>query len=153
MQALCMLPQSLWVHLCAVLLSLEGLHSISSALMLSLSPLPKSSALRRGIWWETFLLGLSVPQSFTFCILSVSGSMYLFISAAEKKSYSNNGWARHGSMSTAECHLESCIAMFISQSSSAWFSPRPLACLVSDSWLPKQNWVWLLSHEVGLSSN
>lgn len=79
--------------------------------------------------------------------------VFVYICCRKKKSYSNNGWARHGSMSTAECHLESCIAMFISQSSSAWFSPRPLACLVSDSWLPKQNWVWLLSHEVGLSSN
>lgn len=39
------------------------------------------------------------------------------------------------------------------QHSSIWDSPRPLAHLISDSWPPKQHWIWILSHEVGLKSN
>lgn len=72
-----------------ILLSLKGLDSIPSGSSILSSLFKEFCPEERGLLRDIFL-GLSVPQSFTLCILSVSGALYLFISAAGKKSCSDN---------------------------------------------------------------
>lgn len=67
-----------------ILLSLKGLDSIPSGSSVLSSLFKEFCPEERGLLRDIFL-GLSVPQSFTLCILSVSGALYLFISAAGKK--------------------------------------------------------------------
>lgn len=40
--------------------------------------------------------------------------------------------------------------MFLQQNNAVWFYPKPMAYLVSGSWMPKQCLEWVPSHEVGL---
>ena len=105
-QALCILPLSLWVHMRCSHVELEGLVSLvtpsGSYTLSAYSASGSLNTVERDLM-ETSHLGLSVLRYLTLCIMSGCGSLYLFPSAAGG-SFSEDDWARHWSMSIAECH-------------------------------------------------
>lgn len=102
-QALCVLPQSLWVHRRTLHANLEGLVSL-----VPYTPLPPTLSAPSSMGFpETWAEGFDgdIPfraecsWSLVLPIMSGCGSLYLFPSAATG-SFSDDGW----SMRTAACH-------------------------------------------------
>jgi hypothetical protein len=116
-----MLHQTLWVQRNFDLQDLVFMVSSSpSSYSTTLPPLQGSLSPQGSDLIETSHLGLSVPRSFTFCVTSGCGSLHLFPSAAGG-SFSEDGWARHWSMSIAGCYQDSFFAFLFSFTSSIWF--------------------------------
>ena len=122
------------------------------ALILLLPLLPQSSLSPKGEdLMEISLLRLSDPKSFTFCILSSCGSLYLFPYSAGEN-VSDDGQARHKYKSMPECGSHF-IAKLIQQNCSICFYFMSLVCIVSGLHPPKPRWVCITSHRMGLNLN
>lgn len=140
---MCMLPQSLWVHMSFDHIYLEDLlFLVPSALSGSYTLSVSSSAEFHEPWGEGFdgdtLFRAECPKV-SHSWHKVYGSLYLFPSSAGRN-FSDNDWTRHWAVSIAGYHCESycCYVLF---RTSVWFCHWMLDYLVSDSWPPKQCWV------------
>lgn len=103
---------------------------------------------------ETSHLGLSLPRFLIICIMSGCES-HLFPSAAGGINHHHWWWlTRHWFMSTAGYHLESLCQyiFFFFYTTIIWFFPKSLGYVVSDSWSPKQCWIRVPTHGMGLKS-
>jgi hypothetical protein len=129
MQALCMLPQSLWVHTC-----IDPIHSQGFAFILPSIPsgcytVSGSSSAEfpeaREDLMETSHLGLCVSRSFRLYILSGYESLYLFPSAPVPSGgrVSDDGWAKHWSMSKSRMSLG--ISLLILKKNNKKQNPAP----------------------------
>lgn len=77
----------------------------------------------RGIM-KTSYLGLGTPKSLSLCSLPSCRSPCQFLPTA-RRSCSDDGWARHRSMDTAECHWESFYWYVPLTEHSIWFPLDP----------------------------
>ena len=130
LKALCMLPQSLWVHVCIRLVDLDGLVSSgpSSPLALTLSLPHLLWTLRGGIWWryQIHTEYSKVSHSLRSVWLWV---LYLFASA-EVGMFSGVGWAKHWSYMF-------CFHFFTSEREDSSLTHVPLSECVQTPMLPK----------------
>lgn len=116
-QALCVLPLSLWVHMCifpAVFgrtVCPWGPHSLCLCILFMFLLLLGFLIPEGRNVTETFHLGLSVPF-FAPYIMSSCGFLYLFLPTTGGN-FSDNGCARYWSINIAECHWEFLFLIFI----------------------------------------
>lgn len=136
-QALCLLPRDLWVHMSSCSVDLEGLVFLVSLRHYGSYILFTSTSVGRD-FMESSHLEICVSQS--LCTMAGCKSLYLFPST-EGKSFSDDGLAGHWFMSIADV-ISHFIAIFLLHNSSIWFSFSSLDYLISASWLPMQWWVW-----------
>ena len=141
-QALCLLSQSLWVHICIHFVVLEGLDSLVSSIHQALTVFHLLFCIVPDLWGEEFdgdvPFRIEYPRSPLLWPLSTCE--WVLIYCRRRLLWQWLSMALICEFSRMSLGVSLLLFLYNSHN---WFSPRFLLYLVSDSWLPEHCWVWV----------